>query len=67
MGEAAWGVQFHPEFDAEVVTTYIEHYAERLRAEGQDPDALSAGCCDTPVGTTILRRFGQIVAARGLQ
>ena len=67
VGEAAWGVQFHPEFDAEVVTTYIEHYAERLRAEGQDPDALSAGCCDTPVGTTILRRFGQIVAARGLQ
>ena len=44
MGEAAWGVQFHPEFDAEVVTTYIEHYAERLRAEGQDPAALSAGC-----------------------
>jgi GMP synthase (glutamine-hydrolysing) len=65
VGEAAWGVQFHPEFDAEVVTTYIEHYAERLRAEGQDPAALSAGCCDTPVGTTILRRFGEIVAARG--
>ena len=42
VGEAAWGVQFHPEFDAEVVTTYIEHYAARLRAEGQDPDALSA-------------------------
>jgi GMP synthase (glutamine-hydrolysing) len=67
VGEAAWGVQFHPEFDADVVTTYIKHYAARLRAEGQDPDALSAGCCDTPAGTTILRRFGQIVAARGLQ
>jgi GMP synthase (glutamine-hydrolysing) len=67
VGEAAWGVQFHPEFDAEVVTTYIEHYAERLRAEGQDPAALIAGCDDTPVGTTILRRFGEIVAARDLQ
>jgi GMP synthase (glutamine-hydrolysing) len=65
VGEAAWGVQFHPEFDAEVVTTYIDHYAARLRAEGQDPDALIATCYDTPVGTTILRRFGQIVAARG--
>jgi GMP synthase (glutamine-hydrolysing) len=67
VGEAAWGVQFHPEFDAEVVTTYIAHYDARLRAEGQDPAALSAGCHDTPVGTMILRRFGQIIAARGVQ
>ena len=67
VGEAAWGVQFHPEFDAEVVAAYIEHYDARLRAEGQDPAALIAGCEDTPVGTTILRRFGQIVAARGAQ
>ena len=65
VGEAAWGVQFHPEFDADVVTSYIEHYAARLRAEGQDPVALSAGCDDTPFGATILRRFGEIVAARG--
>jgi GMP synthase (glutamine-hydrolysing) len=67
VGDAAWGVQFHPEFDAEVVTTYIEHYAERLRAEGQNPAALSAACHDTPVGTTILQRFGEIVAARGFE
>ena len=67
VGEAAWGVQFHPEFDAEVVTAYIEHYDARLRAEGQDPDALIAACHDTPAGTTILRRFGQIVVARGLK
>jgi len=65
VGEAAWGVQFHPEFDAEVVRAYIEHYDARLRAEGQDPAALIAACHDTPVGTTILRRFGQIVASRG--
>ena len=66
VGKSAWGVQFHPEFDAEIVTTYIEHYADRLRAEGQDPDALIAGCHDTPASTTILRRFGQIVAALDL-
>jgi GMP synthase (glutamine-hydrolysing) len=67
VGEAAWGVQFHPEFDAEIVKTYIKHYAERLRTEGQDPPALNAACHDTPIGTTILRRFGEIVAARGPQ
>ena len=38
-----------------------------LRAEGQDPDTLIAGCHDTPASTTILRRFGQIVAARDPQ
>jgi GMP synthase (glutamine-hydrolysing) len=64
VGEAAWGVQFHPEFDAEVVAAYIEHSDARLRAEGQDPAALLAACHDTPVGTTILRKFGQIVASR---
>jgi GMP synthase (glutamine-hydrolysing) len=63
VGESAWGVQFHPEFDAEVVRTYIEYYAARLRAEGQDPDALIAGCRDTPVGIAILRRFREIVAS----
>jgi GMP synthase (glutamine-hydrolysing) len=61
VGEAAWGVQFHPEFDAEVVTAYIEHYGALLRAEGQDPAALSAGCHDTPIGPTILRRFRELV------
>ena len=65
VGEAAWGLQFHPEFDAEVVTTYIGHCAAHLQAEGQDPATLAAGCHDTPVGTTILRRFGQLVATRG--
>ena len=65
VGRAAWGVQFHPEFDAEVVTAYIEHYDARLRTEGQDPAALIAACHDTPAGGTILRRFGRIVASRG--
>ena len=60
MGDAAWGVQFHPEFDAEVVRTYIYHHAEVLRREGQDPAELAAGCRDTPYGTAILTRFLEI-------
>ncbi len=63
-GEAAWGVQFHPEFDAGVVRAYIHEFAGRLAAEGQDPAALAAGVHDTPVGDALLRRFGEIVAAR---
>jgi GMP synthase (glutamine-hydrolysing) len=63
VGDTAWGVQFHPEFDAEVVTEYIGHSASILRAEGQDPTGLAAGCHDTPDGATILRRFLHIAAA----
>lgn len=46
----AWGVQFHPEFDAEIVRAYIEDFQERLTAEGQDPHALAEECADTRFG-----------------
>jgi GMP synthase (glutamine-hydrolysing) len=68
IGKAAWGVQFHPEFDAEVVIEYINSRRQALRHEGQDPDCLVETCADTPFGSAILRRFVQIVkdAGRGL-
>ena len=42
VGERAWGVQFHPEFDAETVRAYLLARTEKVRAEGLDPDALLA-------------------------
>ena len=64
IGERAWGVQFHPEFDAEVVRAYIEAYQQVLRSEGQDPQALLEGTVETPCGTQILRRFANLVDKR---
>ncbi len=64
IGEVVWGVQFHPEFDAEVARTYIHAFRTTLAAEGQDPDRLAATCSDTPTGSTILRRFAEIVRTR---
>ncbi len=61
IGDVVWGVQFHPEFDAEVVRTYIRAFGSILTAEGQDPDRLAATCSDTPYGSIILRRFAEIV------
>jgi GMP synthase (glutamine-hydrolysing) len=55
-----WGVQFHPEFDADIVRTYIRAYADVLRSEGQDPEQRLATCHDTPVGTTLLRQFARL-------
>jgi GMP synthase (glutamine-hydrolysing) len=60
VGACAWGVQFHPEFDAGIVCEYLRRHRDALREEGQDPETLSAGCADTPVGTEILERFTRI-------
>jgi GMP synthase (glutamine-hydrolysing) len=63
-GPCAWGVQFHPEFDAEIVRGYIKGRRSLLREEGLDPRALIEGACDTEHGTQLLRRFGEIVRDR---
>jgi len=62
-GETTWGVQFHPEFDAEVTAAYVDYCQSDLVAEGQDPDALRATCIDSPTGKTILRRFAELLPA----
>ena len=62
VGPRAWGVQFHPEFDAEVVTTYIDHFRETLQRQGQDPDQLIAACRETPQSHSLLRRFAAIAS-----
>ena len=60
-GEAAWGVQFHPEFDADITRTYVEEDRAELRDQGQDPETLLAHCRDSGHGTTLLRRFAQLL------
>ena len=60
VGKWAWGVQFHPEFDAEVTKAYIEEEKDTLIAQGKDPAKLSAACHDTPWGNNILQHFYQV-------
>lgn len=63
VGERAWGVQFHPEFDAQVTRAYLEANRRALAEEGQDPAALLAASGDTPYGGQILRRFAQLAGS----
>jgi len=63
-GRRAWGVQFHPEFDADIMRVYVEERAEVLRAEGFDPDRLARDTQDSSVGLALLRRFGEILRGR---
>jgi GMP synthase (glutamine-hydrolysing) len=62
VGSSAWGLQFHPEFDAQVIKQYIRSKRRVLRLKGQDPEALAAACTDTPSGPEILRRFAALVS-----
>lgn len=63
-GARAWGVQFHPEFTAEVVRGYLEARREACAAEGIDVDALLATVAETTGAARILRRFGALLRGR---
>lgn len=60
-GARAWGVQFHPEYDAHIIRTYIRARAEAIRSEGDDPDALHDAAHDTPDGPRLFARFRELV------
>jgi GMP synthase (glutamine-hydrolysing) len=61
VGDVAWGVQFHPEFDADIIRTYLHERRELVRSEGLDPDALIAAAADATHGRTLLRRFARLL------
>jgi GMP synthase (glutamine-hydrolysing) len=63
-GECAWGVQSHPEFDANIVRAYIDARRADLVREGLDAEALWHSATDTADGTFVLRRFAEIVRKR---
>lgn len=60
-GPRAWGVQFHPELDDEIIRDYVTSRRETLRDEGFDPDALRAALRPTPESAELLRRFARSV------
>jgi GMP synthase (glutamine-hydrolysing) len=60
-GPRAWGVQFHPEFDADVMRGYLESRRDVLRDEGLDADRLLALVRETPEAGSLLRRFAALL------
>jgi len=64
VGTCAWGVQFHPEFDAGITRGYIEAKRAALIVEGVDVDAMLASTLESADGTILLRRFADVVRRR---
>lgn len=61
VGECAWGIQFHPEFDADIMQTYLHAFKDYLTAEGQDVDHLLKQVEETPYSGQVLERFAEII------
>lgn len=61
MGDSAWGVQFHPEMDADIARAYIQAERDELLEQGQNPRQILADVRETPVAARVLRRFTKIV------
>lgn len=59
--EQAWGVQFHPEFAADVMHAYLQDRHSQLVAEGFDPAVLEQQVAETPVAGSLLRRFVRLL------
>ena len=60
-GPRQWGLQFHPEFDRDIMQRYVEARREILAGEGLDPDELVGSAVETPVLTSLLGRFAAFV------
>lgn len=56
-GKHAWGVQFHPEFQAEDMRTYIVRQADAIREHGGNVESLLCNVKETPDSTDLLARF----------
>lgn len=56
-GPRAWGVQYHPELDGEVMRYYLAARREVLLAEGRDVDAAVRAVRDAPEAASLIERF----------
>ncbi|MFO7861031.1 MAG: glutamine amidotransferase [Desulfosalsimonas sp.] len=60
IGGRAWGVQFHPEFSAEIMRAYIDKQADDLIREGRSPEHLLQNVTPTPEAPAILSAFARL-------
>ncbi|MGN6707519.1 MAG: glutamine amidotransferase [Rhodanobacter sp.] len=58
-GSKAISVQFHPEFNADVMRAYIRRKHHDLHREGADPARIYGTVSATPVARRLLRRFAR--------
>jgi len=55
--DRAWGVQFHPEFDADIMRAYLLADRDELRDKGLNPESLLDECHESHHGPALLANF----------
>ena len=60
IGNLAWGVQLHPEYDPVIMRSYISERAEAVTYKGFDVAGLLRNVVDTPMAGRVLRNFVRI-------
>ncbi len=58
----AWGVQFHPEFDGDIMAAYLEYADGQLPQNGFNPVVLRQKLQPTPAAQSLLQGFSRLVA-----
>ncbi|MBN2647274.1 MAG: glutamine amidotransferase [Thiotrichales bacterium] len=64
LGEAIWGLQFHPEFSAAICRYYVEQQLEAIALSGQNPEQLLQQVQAGPESQQILRRFANFALSQ---
>jgi GMP synthase (glutamine-hydrolysing) len=57
VGACTWGMQFHPEFNEDIMRAYVERLKPALAEEGRDPEAILAALQPTGQAQQVLHRF----------
>ncbi len=60
-GRCAWGVQFHPEYDAEIANAYAAELNRQLRESAGNGATIRRNCRETGTGRIILGRFTKLM------
>ena len=61
IGDSAWGLQFHPEYDAPIMRSYILEQAKELESAERDVSEILRTVKETPAAAGILKNFAHIV------
>ncbi len=60
-GKLSWGVQFHPEFNIEIMDCYIRARRAILSGEGIYAERLLGALRPSPAGAAVLGRFAELI------
>ena len=60
-GPQIWGVQFHPEYDVEIINSYIDEQRKELIKLGFRPEKLLENVTETIYTNTIIDKFIRVV------